>query len=69
MSCSRCGNERCFGYVLLHRTECNGKNIERIKANAIEDHGEDIEFEMIESPSSGEVFNKFYELHMSKINS
>ena len=68
MACTRCGNDNCFGYVLLHPKECGVVNIARIKANAKVDHGQDIKFNMIDSPSSGEVFTKFKELHMISNN-
>lgn len=53
--------KKYIGYEVIH-----GKamiNLERIKKLAIEIHGE-LTFEVKESPSSGEIFTKFYELHM-----
>lgn len=52
-----------LGYILLHEQEL--KRIDAIKENIIAEHG-NLTFELKSSSSSGELFHKFYELHMWK---
>lgn len=61
MACSKCGKENCSGFFLLHSKEMS--EIPRLKARQRELDSE-CEFELIDSPSSGEVFTKFKELHV-----
>ena len=49
------------GHKLLHEKELS--ILETLKAEIRKVHG-DVEFELKESPSSGEVFTKFYELEI-----
>ena len=51
------------GFVLLHEKELS--DIETIKQKIKEEHGE-VNFELKNSKSSGEIFTKFYELHVIK---
>lgn len=62
MTCG-CKNEKCIGFRLLHEVEVS--RIEEIKEEIISKHG-DVEFDLKTSRSSGEIFTKFYELHVSK---
>lgn len=57
----KCGNEKCFGWLLLHEKELI--ELDEIKAEQRKQHG-DVRFELKDSPSSGEIFTKFYELHV-----
>jgi hypothetical protein len=57
----KCGNEKCLGFILLHEKEL--MDIEQTKQNMREKYG-DVNFELKFSPSSGEIFTKFYELHV-----
>lgn len=59
-----CGNKDCLGFLLLHEKELI--TIEQTKDAMREKHG-DVNFELKLSPSSGEIFTKFYELHIIKI--
>jgi hypothetical protein len=54
----------CLGFVLLHEKELEG--IEQIKDSICKRHG-NVEFDLKRSPSSGEIFTKFYDLHVIKI--
>ena len=60
MAC-KCGNERCKGYVLLHPAELS--EVPKIKARELE-KDKDCTFQLMDSPSSGEIFTKFKELHV-----
>lgn len=59
--CSICKNDRCIGKYLLHPKEliC----IPRIKL-AEKNANNDRTFVLVDSPSSGEIFTKFKELHV-----
>lgn len=57
----KCGNEKCFGFLLLHEKELN--EVEQRKEDMRKEHS-DVKFELKSSPSSGEVYTKFYELHV-----
>lgn len=61
MSCKRCEFEGCIGYYLLHPAEF-GK-IEGLKQKQLEEDP-NTTFELILSPSSGETFGRFKELHI-----
>lgn len=57
----KCGNRNCKGFILLHQKEL--KKIDEIKKRELEEDP-DCRFELMDSPSSGEIFTKFYELHV-----
>ena len=59
----KCSDKRCLGFVLLHEKEL--KDIKQTKGSICKEHG-DVSFELKSSPSSGEIFTKFYELHVIK---
>lgn len=60
----KCGNEKCTGFILLHEKELSElEEIKRIQCNECGD----VRFELKDSPSSGEIFTKFYELHVINI--
>ena len=59
-----CGDKDCLGWILLHEKEL--KDMTKIKKLIIDKHG-DVEFNLKQSPSSGEIFTKFYELHVIKM--
>lgn len=61
MSCKRCEFEGCIGYYLLHPAEF-GK-IEELKQKQLAEDP-NATFELIQSPSSGEVYTRFKELHI-----
>lgn len=63
MVCEGCKNKKCLGKYLLHTQEL--KDIPKIKEKELK-LDPNIDFELIDSPSSGEVFTKFYELHIIK---
>lgn len=52
-----------FWFLLLHEKELN--EIEQRKDDMRKEHG-DVSFNLERSPSSGEIFTKFYELHVIK---
>lgn len=52
-----------LGFVLLHEKEL--RDVEEIKQKIRQEHGE-VAFELKDSKSSGEIFTKFFELHVSK---
>lgn len=59
--CKNCNNEGCIGFYLLHPAEFHKEDALRdkhLKENP------NAKFEMITSPSSGEVFLRFKELHI-----
>jgi len=60
----KCGDKDCLGWVLLHEKET--KNMNNIKKFIIDRYG-DVEFKLKDSLSSGEIFTKFYELHVVKL--
>lgn len=57
----KCRNEKCLGFLLLHEKEL--EEIEQRKDSIRKEHGQ-VEFVLKRSPSSGEMFTKFYELHV-----
>lgn len=57
----KCGRENCSGAYLLHPKELF--EIPRIKQKELE-LNPNAKFDLIISPSSGEVFTRFYELHV-----
>jgi hypothetical protein len=59
----KCGNKECLGFILLHEKEL--KELEKIKDTMHKEHGK-VEFNLKRSPSSGEMYTKFYELHVIK---
>lgn len=61
----KCENKNCLGFLLLHENELI--DIKQTKKRMREKHG-DVTFELKLSPSSGEIFTKFYELHILSIN-
>lgn len=58
-----CGDQTCIGYSLLHSQELS--NLDNIKGELLKEHG-DVNFRLKDSPSSGEIFTEFYELHMRR---
>lgn len=57
----KCGNEKCKGFYLLHPKEMIA--VQKLKeTELIADP--DCTFDLRDSPSSGEVFTKFRELHV-----
>lgn len=61
MACSVCGNARCIGKYLLHPKEMI--KIPRIKEAELKANNKRT-FKLVDSPSSGEIFTKFKELHV-----
>jgi hypothetical protein len=61
----KCGDKDCLGWILLHEKETN--NMTELKELLIDKHG-DVQFKLKDNPSSGELFTKFYELHVIKDN-
>lgn len=59
----KCGDKRCIGFLLLHERDL--ENLDKIKDFEKKEHG-DVPFKLEDSPSSGEIFTKFYELHVLK---
>lgn len=59
----KCGNKKCLGFVLLHEKEL--AEIGQIKDSIRKEHG-DVSFDLKRSPSSGELFTRFYDLHIIK---
>lgn len=57
----KCGNIKCNGYLLLHQQEL--LEMKEIQEKMKEKYG-NVKFELKDSPSSGEIFTKFYELHV-----
>jgi hypothetical protein len=57
----KCGRIECVGFVLLHPKELGG--VEALKQTLTVEHGES-HFDMRISPSSGEIFTTFRELHV-----
>lgn len=60
MAC-KCGNEKCKGFFLLHSKELY-KMAELEQKELLKDP--ECTFELLTSPSSGEIFNTFKELHV-----
>lgn len=61
----KCGNEKCLGFLLLHEKEL--EEIEQRKETICKEHGR-VKFNLETSSSSGEIFTKFYELHVINNN-
>jgi hypothetical protein len=61
--CQRCKKPGCIGYVLFHPKEL--PQLEQVKKDLTEKYGE-VRFDLVDSPSSGEIFTKFKELHLFK---
>ena len=59
--CTKCKDDRCSGMYLLHSKELSDR-FKIIKKELKENPNR--KFILINSPSSGEVFTKFYELHV-----
>ena len=59
--CTKCKDDRCSGMYLLHSKELSNR-FRIIKKELTENTNR--KFILINSPSSGEIFTKFYELHV-----
>ena len=59
--CTKCKDDRCSGMYLLHSKELSDR-FKIIKKELTENSNR--KFILINSPSSGEIFTKFYELHV-----
>lgn len=59
--CSKCGNDDCIGFYLLHPKELS--KIPELKARELKVEPKTM-FILINSPSSGEIYTKFKELHV-----
>ena len=59
--CTKCKDDRCSGMYLLHSKALS--NILGIIQKEIQEH-QNRKFILINSPSSGELFTRFYELHV-----
>lgn len=57
----KCGNTKCKGYYLLHSKDLNSFSDLKQKELNIDP---ECTFETLTSPSSGEIFNTFKELHV-----
>lgn len=59
--CTKCKDDRCGGMYLLHSKELSNR-YKIMKKELTENSNR--KFILINSPSSGEIFTKFYELHV-----
>lgn len=59
--CKNCKSDSCIGFYLLHPTEFHKVNT--LKDKHLKENPK-AEFELIVSPSSGETFTQFKELHV-----
>lgn len=59
--CTKCKDDRCSGMYLLHSKELSDRY--RIMKKELAESA-NRKFILINSPSSGEIFTKFYELHV-----
>ncbi len=59
--CKICCNDKCSGKYLLHPKEL--KEIPKIKEKELEQNPNRT-FILVDSPSSGEIFTRFKELHV-----
>lgn len=63
--CKKCGDPTCTGFYLLHEKEYTASILADLKTKELEKDPL-VTFNIIKSPSSGELFTKFYELHVLK---
>lgn len=61
MKCNICGNDRCMGKYLLHPKEMIF--VPRIKEENLKINKKR-DFKIVNSPSSGEIFTTFKEVHV-----
>lgn len=59
--CTKCKDDRCGGMYLLHSKELSDRY--RIMKKELAESA-NRKFILINSPSSGEIFTRFYELHV-----
>lgn len=59
--CKICGNDKCIGKYLLHPKEL--REIPKIKEKELIQNPNKT-FILVDSPSSGEMFTRFKELHV-----
>lgn len=59
--CTKCKDDRCSGMYLLHSKELSDRY--RIMKKELTESA-NRKFILINSPSSGEIFTRFYELHV-----
>jgi len=57
MECKNCKNTKCVGFYLLHTSEM-------YKLHDLKSRHSDCDVIMIDSPSSGEIYTRFKELHI-----
>jgi len=62
----KCGEVDCLGFVLLHEKELDDLDYMEDIQNVLSWKHGNVDFKVVDSPSSGEIFTKFYELHMIK---
>lgn len=59
----KCGRKECTGFYLFHQKEMD--KIFEIKKKEVEAHKNNrLEFDLMDSPSSGEIYTRFKELHV-----
>ena len=59
----KCGRKECTGFYLLRPKEMD--KIFEIKKKEVEAHKNNrLEFDLVDSPSSGEIYTRFKELHV-----
>ena len=61
MACNRCTDTKCLGTILLHEKELIDIDERKVRLKVV--YG-DVTFNLTVSPSSGEIFTKFYDLHV-----
>lgn len=59
--CKTCGRYNCTGFYLLHEKELD--KVDEIKQKELSENA-NVQFDMMLSQSSGEIFTQFYELHV-----
>lgn len=59
--CTKCKDDRCSGMYLLHSAELKDR-YKIVRKELLENKNK--KFILIKSTSSGEIFTKFYELHV-----
>lgn len=57
----KCGSDKCDGFILFHPSELN--QLQDTKDKILKDNPRST-FDLIDSPSSGETYVKFKELHV-----